>query len=55
MLTRDEIIARLWDQNPRVAVLPFEGDAVALNPHFLSDGDAQRVVSGILRVVSDKA
>ncbi|HKG26789.1 MAG TPA: aminotransferase class V-fold PLP-dependent enzyme [Thermomicrobiales bacterium] len=46
-LTRDEIIARLWDQSPRIAVLPFEEDAIALNPHLLSDGDAERVVSGI--------
>jgi hypothetical protein len=33
-------------------VLPFEGDAIALNPHLLSDGDVQRVVPGMRRAVS---
>ena len=47
-LTRDDLIARLWEQNPRIAVLPFEEDAIALNPHLLSDGDAERVVPGFI-------
>ena len=48
---RDDLIAALWEQNPRIAVLPFEDDAIALNPHFLGDGDAERVVSGILQAI----
>jgi L-seryl-tRNA(Ser) seleniumtransferase len=53
-LNRDEIIARLWDQHPRIAVLPFEDNAIALNPHLLSDGDAERVVSGIRQAMSNE-
>jgi seryl-tRNA(Sec) selenium transferase len=53
-LARDEMIAHLWEQTPRIAVLPFEDDAIALNPHLLSDGDAQRVVSGIRQAVGSQ-
>jgi len=50
-ILRDDLIARLWEQNPRIAVLPFEDDAIALNPHLLSEGDAERVVTGIFQAV----
>jgi L-seryl-tRNA(Ser) seleniumtransferase len=53
-LTRDEIIDRLWEQNPRIAVLPFQDDAIALNPHLQSEGDAQRVVTGLLQAVGSE-
>jgi hypothetical protein len=32
-------------------VLPYEEDAVALNPHLLGSGDADLVTSGIIEVV----
>ncbi len=47
-LDRDALIARLWEQDPRVSVLPYETDAIALNPHLLSPGDAELVARGLL-------
>ena len=52
-LTRDELIACLWEQNPRIAVLLFQDDGIALSPHLLSDGDAQRVASGVRLAVGN--
>jgi L-seryl-tRNA(Ser) seleniumtransferase len=50
-IERDDLIAQLWERDPRISVLPYEEDAVALNPHLLGPGDADLVTSGIIEVV----
>jgi L-seryl-tRNA(Ser) seleniumtransferase len=46
-LDRDAMIARLWEQDPRISVLPYETDGIALNPHLLGPDDASLVAQGL--------
>ena len=43
--TRDQVIAALWEGNPRVAVAPVDEDAIALNPQTVEAGEAEIVLS----------
>ena len=47
-LSRDALVAALWDQTPRIAVSPVGEDAIALNPQTLEPGE-DRVVVGAVR------
>jgi L-seryl-tRNA(Ser) seleniumtransferase len=48
---RDEVMARLWEMNPRVAVLA-EGDrAIGLNPQLLNDEQPAVVLESLHRAV----
>lgn len=49
-LDRDDLIARLWERDPRIAALPYDDDAIALNPHLLEPGEAEIVANGIRAV-----
>ncbi len=42
---RDEIVQRLWDGAPRVAVGVVGEDAIALNPQTLSPGEEELVLA----------
>ncbi len=51
-LTRDEVVAALWDQDPRVAVAAVGDDAIALNPQTLEPGEDELVLEAVKRVLS---
>jgi uncharacterized pyridoxal phosphate-dependent enzyme len=50
-LSRDAIVAALWEGTPRIAVAPHGADAIALNPQCLEPGEAEQVVAAIRRAV----
>lgn len=45
--TRDDVIAALWDGDPRVAVSPNGDDAIALNPQTLEPGEDDIVLAAL--------
>lgn len=47
MLTADGLLRALWDGDPRVAVLAFGGNAIALNPQTLEAGQDTIVLHAI--------
>lgn len=49
--TRDEVVAALWDGEPRVAVGTVGEDAIALNPQTLEPGEDEVVLQALLRVL----
>jgi L-seryl-tRNA(Ser) seleniumtransferase len=53
-LTRSELIAALWDGEPRIAVGHSEpdDDAIALNPQTLEPGEDEIVLSALRRLLS---
>lgn len=44
---RDEIVAALWDMNPRIAVLPEDEYAIGLNPQLLAPGQPALVLDAL--------
>jgi uncharacterized pyridoxal phosphate-dependent enzyme len=50
-LTRDEVVAALWDQDPRIAVAAVGDDAIALNPQTLEPGEDELVLEAVKRVL----
>ena len=48
-----EIIAALWDLDPRVAVLPGQGEEFFMTPDTLGEGEADIVVDAVERVIAD--
>jgi L-seryl-tRNA(Ser) seleniumtransferase len=54
-LTRDAAMAALWERDPRIAVLPYENDAIAMNPHLLAAGDAALVAAGVRETLAAPA
>ncbi|MDP8923827.1 MAG: aminotransferase class V-fold PLP-dependent enzyme [Chloroflexota bacterium] len=51
-ISRDELVAALWDQIPRVAVGRIGGDAIALNPQTLEPGEDQLVLDALRRLLA---
>ena len=49
---RDEIIDRLWKQDPCIAVLPQEGVGIALNPHMIHDDEISVVSKAIVSAIT---
>jgi L-seryl-tRNA(Ser) seleniumtransferase len=49
---RDEVIAALWDGDPRVAVSPHGDDAIALNPQTLEPGEDEVVLAALRRALT---
>jgi len=47
-----EIVAALWDLDPRVAVLPGHGEEFFMTPDTLGEGEAELVVEAVERVVA---
>jgi L-seryl-tRNA(Ser) seleniumtransferase len=50
-LTRAELVAALWDSDPRIAVSEFGSDAIALNPQTLEPGEDQLVLEAVRRLL----
>lgn len=51
-LTSDDLVARLWDDDPRVAVKPHGAHGISMTPDTLAEGDAALVVERVRRVVA---
>jgi hypothetical protein len=51
-LTRDQIVAALWDQDPRVSVGEIGDDGIALNPQTLQPGEDERVLEALKRLLA---
>jgi uncharacterized pyridoxal phosphate-dependent enzyme len=51
-LTRDQVVAALWDSNPRIAVSPIDTDAIALNPQTMEPGEAEIVLNQLRAVLA---
>lgn len=50
---RDAIIARLWDLDPRIAVLPEGERSIALNPQAVTPEQAETVLQSLVSVLTD--
>jgi L-seryl-tRNA(Ser) seleniumtransferase len=52
-LTRDQVVAALWNASPRIAVAThgLNDDAIALNPQTLEPGEDERVLAELRRVL----
>jgi L-seryl-tRNA(Ser) seleniumtransferase len=53
-LTRDQIVAALWDGTPRVAVGTEGDDVIALNPQTIEPGEERMVAERMRTVLSDE-
>jgi L-seryl-tRNA(Ser) seleniumtransferase len=53
VLTRAELVAALWDGDPRIAVSEIDSDAIALNPQTVEPGQDQQVLEAIRRLLSE--
>jgi L-seryl-tRNA(Ser) seleniumtransferase len=55
-VTRDEMVAALWDGDPKIAVTAIhdEPDAIALNPQTVGSGEAAVIVQRIKQVIGDR-
>jgi uncharacterized pyridoxal phosphate-dependent enzyme len=51
-LSRDALIAALWDRDPRVAVSPIGEDGIALNPQTLEPGEDELVLDALLTLLA---
>ena len=51
-LTRDALVAALWNRNPRIAVSPVGEDAVALNPQTLEPGEDEVVLDALRHLLT---
>lgn len=51
-LTRDQVVATLWDRNPRIAVSTAGADAVALNPQTLEPGEDNVVLAALRGILN---
>jgi uncharacterized pyridoxal phosphate-dependent enzyme len=51
-LTRNDLVAALWDGEPRIAVSEVGDDAIALNPQTLEPGEDQIVLDALRSVLT---
>jgi len=49
---RNDLVAALWDRDPRIAVWPFGEDGFALNPQSLEGGEDALVLDAIHALLS---
>jgi L-seryl-tRNA(Ser) seleniumtransferase len=49
---RDEVITRLWEMDPRVAVLPDGERGIGINPQLLADGQPALVLANLRRAIA---
>ena len=54
-LSRDRVVAALWERNPRVAVAPVGDDGIALNPQTLQPGEDELVLAAVREVLTGEA
>jgi L-seryl-tRNA(Ser) seleniumtransferase len=50
-LGRTELVAALWDSDPRIAVSEVGTDAIALNPQTIEPGEDQLVLDALRRLL----
>jgi uncharacterized pyridoxal phosphate-dependent enzyme len=50
-VTRDALVKRLWERDPRIAVSVAGADAIALNPQTIQPGEAELVLAAIRQTV----
>jgi uncharacterized pyridoxal phosphate-dependent enzyme len=50
--TRSELVAALWDRQPRIAVSEVDADAIALNPQTLEPDEGEVVLDVLRRLLS---
>lgn len=50
-LTRDQVLAALWERTPRIAVAPFGDDGIALNPQTIEPDEAELVLTALRQVL----
>jgi L-seryl-tRNA(Ser) seleniumtransferase len=50
-LNRDQLVAALWNGEPRIAVSPIGEDAIALNPQTLEPGQDELVLQALQRIL----
>ncbi len=50
-VTRDEVVARLWDRDPRIAVASVGPNSIALNPQTLEPGEEKLVLDALREVL----
>jgi uncharacterized pyridoxal phosphate-dependent enzyme len=50
--TRSELVAELWNMQPRIAVSEVDSDAIALNPQTLEPGEGEVVLTTLRRLFS---
>jgi L-seryl-tRNA(Ser) seleniumtransferase len=50
--TRDEVVAELWERNPRIAVGEIGDDSFALNPQTLETGEDRIVLAAVREVLT---
>ena len=51
-LTRDQIVAALWDRDPRIAVSEIADNGIALNPQTLQPGEVDLVLHALIEVLA---
>jgi L-seryl-tRNA(Ser) seleniumtransferase len=51
-VTRDQVVAQLWEGNPRIAVANIGADGIALNPQTLEPGEDRLVLRAMLRLLT---
>lgn len=50
--SRDEVVAALWEGDPRIAVSPVGPDGIALNPQTVEPGEGEIVLRALRRLLS---
>jgi L-seryl-tRNA(Ser) seleniumtransferase len=53
--SRDQVVAELWDRNPRIAVSEIDTNAFALNPQTLETGEDRIVLTAVREVLTSAA
>ena len=51
-LTRAQLVAALWNADPRIAVAEIGADAIALNPQTVEPGEDQVVLDALRRLLA---
>jgi hypothetical protein len=54
-MTRDDVVAALWDRDPRIAVGEIGTDTFALNPQTLETGEDRIVLDAVREVLTSAA
>jgi L-seryl-tRNA(Ser) seleniumtransferase len=52
-LTRPQLVARLWDANPRIAVAEIGADAIALNPQTVEPGEDDLILTALRELLNN--
>ncbi|MBV9601407.1 MAG: aminotransferase class V-fold PLP-dependent enzyme [Chloroflexi bacterium] len=53
-LTRAQLVEKLWDSTPRIAVGEVGADAIALNPQTVEPGEDEQILAALRRVLGNE-